>query len=44
MPNSSPARLLPPGDRLTLKGWCEKPGHARIGFGEVTGTVLPATN
>jgi len=31
-------------DRLTLKGWCEKPGHAMVGFGEVAGTVLPATN
>jgi fumarylacetoacetase len=36
--------FLADGDRLTLKGWCEKPGHARIGFGEVAGTVLPATN
>jgi fumarylacetoacetase len=34
--------FLADGDRLTLKGWCEKPGHARIGFGEVTGCVLPA--
>jgi fumarylacetoacetase len=34
--------FLADGDRLTLRGWCEKPGHARVGFGEVTGTVLPA--
>jgi fumarylacetoacetase len=34
--------FLADGDRLTFKGWCEKPGHPRIGFGEVTGTVLPA--
>ena len=25
-----------------LKGWCQRPGAARIGFGEVTGTVLAA--
>jgi fumarylacetoacetase len=36
--------FLADGDRLTLKGWCEKSGHARIGFGEVTGTVLPSQN
>ena len=29
------------GDTLTMKGYCEKDG-LRIGFGEVTGTVLPA--
>ncbi len=34
--------FLADGDRLTLRGWCEKLGHARVGFGEVTGTVLPA--
>jgi fumarylacetoacetase len=34
--------FLADGDRLTLRGWCEKSGHARIGFGEVTGIVLPA--
>ena len=34
--------FLADGDRLTLKGWCEKQGLPRIGFGEVTGTVLPA--
>jgi fumarylacetoacetase len=30
------------GDAILLRGWCEKPGHARIGFGESRGTVLPA--
>jgi len=33
--------FLADGDRVTLKGWCEKPGHARVGFGEASGTVLP---
>ena len=30
------------GDSIALRGWCEKPGAARIGFGSCTGTVLPA--
>jgi fumarylacetoacetase len=29
------------GDTLTMKGYCEKDG-LRIGFGEVSGKVLPA--
>jgi fumarylacetoacetase len=33
--------FLADGDRVTLRGWCEKPGYARVGFGEVAGTVLP---
>jgi len=27
---------------VTLRGWCERQGYARIGFGEAVGTVLPA--
>jgi fumarylacetoacetase len=34
--------FLEDGDRVTLRGWCEREGCARIGFGEATGTVLPA--
>lgn len=30
------------GDTLILRGWCEKPGAVRLGFGECRGTVLPA--
>ncbi|HSV60774.1 MAG TPA: fumarylacetoacetase [Variovorax sp.] len=33
-------RFLEDGDTVVLRGWCEKPGHARIGFGENRGTVL----
>jgi len=33
--------FLQDGDRLTMTGWCQGQGY-RIGFGEVTGTVLPA--
>jgi len=34
--------FLADGDTVVLRGWCEKPGAARIGFGECRGTVLPA--
>lgn len=30
------------GDRVSFRGWCEKPGCVRIGLGEVAATVLPA--
>ena len=35
--------FLEDGDTVILRGWCEKPGAARIGFGECRGTVLAAT-
>ncbi|MBK7720553.1 MAG: fumarylacetoacetase [Simplicispira sp.] len=35
-------RFLEDGDAVVLRGWCEAPGAARIGFGECRGTVLPA--
>jgi len=35
--------FLADGDRVIFRGWCEKPGQPRVGFGEVAGTVLPAT-
>jgi fumarylacetoacetase len=35
-------RFLEDGDCVILKGWCEKAGASRIGFGECRGTVLPA--
>ncbi len=34
--------FLADGDTVILRGWCEKSGAARIGFGECRGTVLPA--
>lgn len=35
-------RFLEDGDCVVLRAWCEKPGAARIGFGECRGLVLPA--
>jgi fumarylacetoacetase len=34
-------RSLQDGDTVTMRGWCQGDGY-RIGFGEVTGSVLPA--
>ena len=34
--------FLEDGDRVILKGWCERLGCARIGFGEASGIVLAA--
>jgi fumarylacetoacetase len=34
--------FLEDGDSVTIKGWCERPGFARVGFGECRGEVLPA--
>lgn len=40
--NGEQRGFLEDGDVVLLRGWCEKPGRARIGFGESRGTVLPA--
>ena len=40
--NGETRTFLEDGDTIILKAWCEKPGAARIGFGECVGTVLPA--
>ncbi|WP_295985834.1 fumarylacetoacetase [uncultured Variovorax sp.] len=40
--NGEQRGFLEDGDAVLLRGWCEKPGHARIGFGESRGTVLAA--
>jgi fumarylacetoacetase len=34
--------FLEDGDAVILRGWCERPGRARIGFGECRGEVLPS--
>ena len=34
--------FLQDGDSIALKGWCEKSGAVRIGFGECIATVIPA--
>ena len=41
--NGEKRAFLHDGDAVILRGWCDKPGCARIGFGENRGEVLPAT-
>jgi fumarylacetoacetase len=41
LPSGEKRASLQDGDRLTITGWCEGDAY-RIGFGEVTGKVLPA--
>lgn len=40
--NGETRRWLADGDTVILRGFCERPGYRRIGFGECAGTVLPA--
>lgn len=40
--NGEQRSFLEDGDTVLMRAWCDKPGAARIGFGELRGTVLPA--
>jgi len=40
-PNGETRAFLQDGDRVTMTGWCQGPGY-RVGFGEVTGRIVPA--
>jgi fumarylacetoacetase len=40
LPSGETRSFLQDGDRLTLTGWCQGDGY-RVGFGEVTGRILP---
>ncbi len=42
LPDGQLRTFLQDGDEVTLQGWCEKPGAARIGFGECHAKVLPS--
>jgi fumarylacetoacetase len=42
LPNGEQRRFLEDGDEVVLKGWCEREGYARIGFGECRGVVTSA--
>jgi fumarylacetoacetase len=42
LPNGESRTYLEDGDAIVIRGWCEKVGAARIGFGECRGRVLPA--
>ncbi|ANG62892.1 fumarylacetoacetase [Marinobacterium aestuarii] len=42
LPNGETRTFLEDGDAVVMRGFCARQGAARIGFGEVVGTVLPA--
>jgi fumarylacetoacetase len=42
LPSGEARTFLEDGDSIIFRGVCQVPGAARIGFGEVRGTLLPA--
>ena len=42
LPNGETRRFLEDGDEIIMKGYCEREGFRRIGFGECRGIILPA--
>jgi fumarylacetoacetase len=42
LPSGETRTFLEDGDTVVFRAACEQPGAARIGFGEVRGTLLPA--
>ena len=41
LPSGELRRFLEDGDEVIMRGWCERDGYRRIGFGECRGTVVP---
>src|SRR5262245_12688961 len=44
LPTGESRAFLQDGDEVTIRGFCERSGFRRIGFGECTGRVLPAVD
>ena len=42
LPNGEKRNFLEDGDTVLMRGWCDRPGATRIGFGDCVGTLLPA--
>jgi fumarylacetoacetase len=42
LPNGESRAFLEDGDEVILRGVCERPGFARIGFGDCSGMIIPA--
>ncbi len=42
LPSGEARRFLEDGDEVILRGWCDRDGHRRIGFGDCRGTVVAA--
>jgi fumarylacetoacetase len=43
LPDGETRKFLEDGDEVILRGYCEREGVARIGFGECRGVVVSAT-
>jgi fumarylacetoacetase len=41
LPDGERRSFLEDGDEITLRGWCQKPGARRIGFGTAHGRIEP---
>lgn len=44
LPSGEQRRFLEDGDEVIMRGFCEREGFRRIGFGECRGKILPAMN
>jgi fumarylacetoacetase len=42
LPDGETRTFLEDGDEVSIRGYAERPGFARIGFGECRGLILPA--
>jgi fumarylacetoacetase len=42
LPGGEERRFLDDGDEVVFRGWCERAGFARIGFGECRGVIEKA--
>jgi fumarylacetoacetase len=42
LPSGEKRGFIEDGDEIVFRGYCEREGYARIGFGECRGVVLPA--
>jgi fumarylacetoacetase len=42
LPNGETRKFLENGDEVILRGYCEREGYARMGFGDCRGVVIPA--
>jgi fumarylacetoacetase len=42
LPGGETRTFLEDGDEVIERGWCERQGFARIGFGEASGTIRPS--
>jgi len=42
LPTGESRKFLADGDEVIMRGYCERPGAVRIGFGECRGVVTPA--